>query len=121
MTSAAGSTVDHATDVYNSAPSTTTIDLTAEIMVDPREGAGSSVADKVEFYKEGGGSAAAYIGDGTLVAGTSPQQYRLSHSAGSHGAAGTVRTYFANCIARSAQDGTKKVPSYSRPVRVMRQ
>jgi hypothetical protein len=31
-----------------------------------------------------------------------------------------VRTYFANCVAKSTQDGTKKVPSYSRPVRVRR-
>jgi len=121
MTSAAGNTVDHETDVYNSAPAATTIDLTAEITVNPREGAGSSVVDRVEFYKESGGAAVEYIGDGTLVAGTSPSQYRLSYDASSHGEAGSVRTYFANCVARSVQDGTKQVPSYSRPVRVMRQ
>jgi hypothetical protein len=43
-----------------------------------------------------------------------------SRSANSHGTAGEAMTYFANCIARSAQDGSKEVPSYSRPVRVRR-
>ena len=61
-----------------------------------------------------------YIGDGTLVAGTSPAQYQLSYAADSHGAVNDVMTYFANCVARSVQDRTKKVPSYSRPVRVRR-
>ena len=55
-----------------------------------------------------------------LVAGTSPAQYQLSYSADGHGAPGDVKTYFARCVARSAQDGTKEVPSYSRPVRVSR-
>jgi CubicO group peptidase (beta-lactamase class C family) len=120
MTAAAGSPVDNTTDVYDSPSATTTIDLVAEIQVNPREGAGSSLIDKVKFYKETGDTAPQYIGDGTLVAGTAPAQYRLSYSADSHGAAGEVKTYFANCIAKSAQDATKKVPSYSRPVRVRR-
>lgn len=120
MTAAAGRTVDTATDIYQSPPDATTIDLAAEITVNPREGAGSSEIDKVEFYKETDGSAPEYIGDGTIVSGTSPPQYRLSYSAESHGAANEIRTYFANCIARSVQDLTKKVPSYSRPVRVKR-
>jgi len=120
MTFAAGKTVDNTTDVYDSPLNATTIDLAAEIKINPREGAGSSVVDKVEFYKESGGTAPEYIGDGTLVAGTSPPQYQLSYGADSHGAADDVRTYFANCVASSVQDGTKKVPSYSRPVRVRR-
>ncbi|MDQ3222584.1 MAG: hypothetical protein M3Q75_03790, partial [Gemmatimonadota bacterium] len=121
MMSAAGTTVDDATDVYDSPSDASTIDLVAEIKVNPREGAGSSVVDKVEFYKEVEGAAPQYIGKGTLVAGTSPRQYQLLYSAESHGTANQVRTYFASCVARSAQDGTKKVPSYSRPVRVRRQ
>lgn len=120
LTSAAGNPVDRVTDVYDSPAATGTIDLTAEITVNPREGAGSSVPDKIEFYKESGTAAPEYIGDGTLVAGTSPAQYQLPYSTESHGAAGEVRTYFANCIAKSTVDGTKKVPSYSRPVRVRR-
>ncbi|MBA3444868.1 MAG: beta-lactamase family protein [Gemmatimonadales bacterium] len=120
MTSAAGSAVDNTTDIYDSSPDASTITLTAEIQVNPREGAGSSAVDKVEFYKEGDGPGAQFIGTGTLVAGTSPQQYRLSYSADSHGAANQVRTYFASCVARSTQDQSKKVPSYSRPVRVRR-
>jgi len=120
MTSAGGTTVDNRTDIYESPPDATTVDLTAEIEVNPREGAGSSVVDKVEFYKEVEGAPPRYIGNGTLVAGTSPRQYQMSYSAESHGAADRVVTYFANCVARSAQDGTKKVPSYSRPVRVRR-
>jgi hypothetical protein len=32
-----------------------------------------------------------------------------------------VPPYFANCVAKSTVDATKKVPSYSRPVRVRRQ
>ena len=120
MTAAAGSPVDKTTDVYDSPAGATTIDLTAEITINPREGAGSSRIDKIKFYKETGDVAPQYIGDGRLVTGTSPAQYRLSYSADSHGAAGDVRTYFASCIAKSVQDGTKKVPSYSRPVRVRR-
>jgi CubicO group peptidase (beta-lactamase class C family) len=120
MTSAAGQPVDHTTDVYDSPEGAATIDLTAEIRVNPREGAGSSEADKVEFYKETGNAPPQYIGDGTLVAGTSPAQYRLSYNADDHGLADDVRTYFANCVAKSVQDPTKKVPSYSRPVRVRR-
>ncbi|HEY3116791.1 MAG TPA: hypothetical protein VGK54_08620, partial [Chloroflexota bacterium] len=120
MTSAAGQTVDNKSDVYDSPVDASTIDLAAEITVNPREGDGSSVVDKVEFYKESDGTGPEYIGNGTLVAGTSPAQYQLSYTADNHGAAGDVRTYFANCVAKSAQDGTKKVPSYSRPVRVRR-
>jgi hypothetical protein len=120
MTLAAGKTVDNTTDVYDSPTDAMMIDLAAEIRVNPREGAGSSVVDRVEFYKEINGTGPQYVGKGTLVAGTSPRQYRLSYSAESHGVAGEVRTYFANCVARSVQDNTKKVPSYSRPVRVRR-
>ena len=120
MTSAAGTAVDNTTDVYDSPAGAATIDLVAEIAVNPREGEGSSVADKVEFYKESSGAPPAYIGDGMLIEGSSPAQYRLSYSADSHGSAGEVNTYFANCVARSVQDATKKVPSYSRPVRVRR-
>jgi CubicO group peptidase (beta-lactamase class C family) len=120
MISAAGQTVDHLTDTYTGSPGAATVDLTAEITVDPREQAGSSVADRVEFYKEGDAAGPAHVGDGTLIEGTSPPQYRLSYSAESHGIAGEAKTYFANCVARSAQDPTKEVSSYSRPVRVRR-
>jgi CubicO group peptidase (beta-lactamase class C family) len=120
MTSAGGNPVDNARDVYSNPSEAPTIDLVAEIAVNPREGVGSSVADKVEFYKETGSTVPEYIGNGTLVAGTSPAQYLLSYNAASHGAVGAVMTYFANCVARSTQDPTKKVPSYSRPVRVKR-
>jgi CubicO group peptidase (beta-lactamase class C family) len=120
MTSAGGQPVDRTTDVYSSPSNATTIDLVAEITVNPREGEGSSVVGRVEFYKEGDGSGPQYIGDGTLLAGTSPPQYQLSYSADSHGTSGAVKTYFANCVARSVQDGTREVPSYSRPVRVRR-
>ena len=120
MTAAAGQPVDNTTDVYDSPAAATTIDLTAEITINPREGAGSSVVDKVEFYKETGNAAPQYIGDGTLVDGTSPAQYQLSYNADDHGLADDVRTYFASCVARSVSDPTKKVPSYSRPVRVRR-
>jgi CubicO group peptidase (beta-lactamase class C family) len=121
MTSAAGNALDNTTDVYNSPPDAPTIDLVAEIAISPREGAGSSLVDRVEFYKETEGTLPQYIGNGTLVAGSSPAQYQLSYSAASHGSVNDVRTYFANCVAKSAQDATKKVPSYSRPVRVKRQ
>ena len=121
MTSAAGNALDNTTDVYDSPPGAPTIDLAAEIAVSPREGAGSSDIDRVEFYKETGSAAPLYIGNGTLVEGTSPAQYQLSYSAASQGAVGGVSTYFANCVAKSTQDATKKVPSYSRPVRVRRQ
>ncbi len=120
MTAAAGAAVDNATDVYDVAPDATTVDLTASIQVNPREGAGSSVVSKVEFYKESGGAPAEYIGDGTPVPGTSPAQYQLAYDAEAHGPPDEVRTYFANCIAQSTIDPTRKVPSYSRPVRVRR-
>ncbi|HZA98171.1 MAG TPA: serine hydrolase domain-containing protein [Gemmatimonadales bacterium] len=120
MTSVAGQPVDHTTDVYQTGAEAAPLDLTAEITVNPREGAGSSEIDKVLFYKEVEGTAPALIGEGTLVPGTSPARYQLSYSAESHGAAGETRTYFANCVARSTKDRTKKVPSYSRPVRVIR-
>jgi CubicO group peptidase (beta-lactamase class C family) len=120
MTTAAGRTVDDLTDVYDSPSGAPTVDLAAEIQVDPREGAGSSVVDRVEFYKESEDVAPQHIGNGTLVLGTSPPQYRLSYSVEGHGASGEIKTYFANCVARSAQDGTREVPSYSRPVRVRR-
>ena len=120
MTSAAGRTVDNTTDIYDTPLDATTIDLAAEITINPREGAGSSVVGKVEFYKEIPGAVPEYIGAGKRVAGTSPPQYKLSYSADSHGTGNEVRTYFANCVAKSVQDKTKKVPSYSRPVRVRR-
>ncbi len=120
MTSAGGQPVDNTTDVYSSPSNATTIDLVAEITVDPREGQGSSVAERVEFYSESEGTAPQRIGNGTLVAGTSPAQYQLSFGADSHGTPGEIKTYFANCVAQSVQDGTKEVPSYSRPVRVRR-
>jgi hypothetical protein len=121
MTAVAGQSVDHLTDTYAGTPGAGTIELTAEITVDPREGAGSSVADRIEFYKEGDAAAGpTHIGDGTLVAGASPSQYRLSYSAVSHGVAGEAKTYFANCVARSAQDPTRQVSSFSRPVRMRR-
>jgi CubicO group peptidase (beta-lactamase class C family) len=120
MTSAAGRPVDHVTDVYAGSPGAATIELTAEIVVNPREGEGSSVPARVEFYKEGDESGLQHVGDGTLVGGTNPARYALSYSAESHGAPGEAMTYFANCVARSVQDPTKEVPSYSRPVRVRR-
>ena len=120
MTTAAGQPVDANTDVYATSVDAVTVDLAAEIAVNPREGAGSSVIDKVEFYREVGGAPPLLVGQGTLVPGTSPAQYQLSYDAESHGAAGETRTYFANCVARSAVDPTRKVPSYSQPVRVLR-
>jgi CubicO group peptidase (beta-lactamase class C family) len=120
MTSAAGQAVDHTSDGYSNPSNATTIELVAEITVDPREGEGSSVVDRVEFYKESEGIAPQHIGNGAPVDGTSPPQYQLSYSADSHGAPGEAKTYYANCVARSVQDGTKEVPSYSRPVRVRR-
>jgi hypothetical protein len=120
MTAVAGQPVDRTTDVYSSPSDATTIDLVAEITPNPREGEGSSVADRVEFYKESEGFAPQRIGNGMLVSGSSPARYQLSLSAEAHGAPGEVRTYFANCVARSVEDGTKQVPSYSRPVRVQR-
>jgi len=120
MISVSGAKVNNATDVYSSETAASSIDMVAEITVNPREGAGSSEVDRVEFYKESNGGPPEYIGDGTLEAGTSPARYRLAYAAERHGAAGDVRTYFANCIARSTEDGTKKVPSYSRPVRIRR-
>jgi hypothetical protein len=120
LTSAAGNSLNNTTDVYSTPLNAATIELVAEIRINPREGAGSSVVDKVEFYKESDGTAPQYIGNGTLVAGTSPPRYRVLHGADSHGTLKQVRTYFANCVAKSVQDYTKKVPSYSRPVRVKR-
>jgi CubicO group peptidase (beta-lactamase class C family) len=120
MTSAAGQPVDNVTDVYNSPSAAGGIDLTAEITVNPREGEGSSVVDRVEFYKESGAAVPEHIGDGTLVPGTSPPQYQLSYGAEAHGVVGEAQTYFASCVARSVQDSSKQVPSLSRPVRVRR-
>jgi CubicO group peptidase (beta-lactamase class C family) len=120
MSAAAGQPVDRTTDFYSSPSAATTIDLVAEITPNPREGEGSSVVSRVEFYKETEGFAPQHLGDGTLIAGTSPAQYQLSLIADAHGAPGEVKTYFANCVAKSVQDGSKEVPSYSRPVRVRR-
>jgi CubicO group peptidase (beta-lactamase class C family) len=120
MTAVARQTIDKTTDVYDTPSDATAIELDAEITVNPREGAGSSVVDKVEFYKEGDGGLVEVIGTGTLLPGTNPAQYELAYDAEAHGAVGDVNTYFANCIAKSKVDGTKKVPSYSRPVRVRR-
>jgi hypothetical protein len=94
--------------------------LVAEITPNPREGDGSSVADRIEFYKESEGFAPQRVGNGALVSGSSPARYQLALSADAHGTPGEIKTYFANCVARSVQDGTKEVPSYSRPVRVQR-
>ena len=94
MTSAAGQPVDNVTDVYSSTSNAATIDLTAEITVNPREGEGSSVVDRVEFYKEVGGIAPEHIGNGTLVPGTSPPQYQLSYSADAHGVVGEAQDLF---------------------------
>jgi len=118
MTQVGGTTVDKVTDVYSA--SSATIELTAEIRVNPREGGGTSVVDRVEFYKEDGVSQPRLVGTGPLVTAPDPTRYRLSLSGSSHGALGSVMTYFASCVAKSTQDGTKKVPSYSRPVRVRR-
>ncbi len=120
ITTAAGQPVDRTSDFYAAPSGAATVDLVAEITPNPREGEGSSVADRVEFYKESEGLAPQRIGEGAPVAGSSPARYQLSLSADSHGAAGETKTYFANCVARSAEDGTKQVPSYSRPVRVQR-
>jgi CubicO group peptidase (beta-lactamase class C family) len=120
MTAAAGQPIDAATDVYAAAPGDPAIQLEAEITVDPREGTGSSVADRVEFYQESDAGMIERIGDGTLLAAGNPARYALSYDAAAHGAVGDVRTYFANCVARSTRDNTKFVPSYSRPVRVSR-
>lgn len=120
MTVAAERPVDDATDVYTSQADASAIVLEAEMTVDPREGAGSSVEDKVEFYKESDGGLTEYVGDGSLISGSSPARYRFDLPADSHGPVGDVRTYFANCVAKSVEDGTRKVPSYSRPVRVSR-
>jgi len=120
MTAAAGQPVDRTTDFYSSPSAATTIDLVAEITPNPREGEGSSVVSRVEFYNETENFAPQHVGDGTLIAGTNPAQYQLSLSADSHGAPGEVKTYFANCVAKSVQDGSKEVASYTRPVRVRR-
>jgi len=120
MTGAGGKTVDKVTDVYSTPSGAATVELTAEIRVNPREGAGLSVVDRVEFYKEDGSTLPRLVGTGARVTGSNPALYRLAVSASSHGAPGTTMTYFASCVAKSTQDGTKKVPSYSRPVRVRR-
>jgi CubicO group peptidase (beta-lactamase class C family) len=120
MTSVVGQEVDRVTDVYDNPAGAPTVELAAEITVNPREGAGSSVASRVEFYRETGGSPPQYIGDGVMVAGSSPARYELSYLADNHGAVDEVRTYFASCVASSVQDGAKEVVSYSRPVRVRR-
>lgn len=120
MTAAAGMAADGETDVYPSPAGAATIELEAEMAVNPREGAGESVPDKVEFYKESDAGVVALIGNGVLVPGSSPERYQFSYDASLHGSVGQTRTYFANCVAKSTQDETKKVPSYSRPVRVSR-
>jgi hypothetical protein len=120
MTAVARQTVDNVTNIYDTPSDATAVELDAEITVNPREGAGSSVIDRVEFYKESDGGLVEPIGTGTRIAGTSPAQYELVYDAAAHGPVGDVRTYFANCVAKSAVDGTRKVPSYSRPVRVRR-
>ena len=120
MTQAGGKTVDKVTDVYSTPSDATTVELIAEIRVNPREGGGASVVDRVEFYKEDGVTQPKLVGTGTLMTGTDPARYRLSLTESSHGAPGAVMTYFASCVAKSTQDGSKKVPSYSRPVRVRR-
>lgn len=120
MTSAGGQPVDNLTDVYAAAPGAATIELAAEIQIDPREGEGSSLVDRVEFYQESEGIAPRHLGNGSPVPGSDPPQYQLSLTADSHGAPGEIKTYFASCVAKSVQDGTKQVPSYSRPVRVQR-
>jgi hypothetical protein len=112
--------VDHTTDVYEAPADATTIELTAEIKVNPREGAGSSAVDRVDFYKEVEGALPQLIGRGTRISGTTTALFKLSYSAESHGPAGAARAYFANCVARSTQNTTKKVPSYSEPVLVRR-
>ncbi|HET7425040.1 MAG TPA: serine hydrolase domain-containing protein [Gemmatimonadales bacterium] len=119
MTQAGGKTVDKVTDVYSTPSGAGSVELIAEIRANPREGGGSSVVDRVEFYKEDGSSQPKLVGTGTQVAGD-PTRYRLSLAGSSHGAVGSVMTYFASCVAKSTQDGSKKVPSYSRPVRVRR-
>jgi hypothetical protein len=112
--------VDNQTDVYSNPSGTGAIELVAEIAVDPREDAGSSTVARVEFYSESENFEPYVVGNGTPVPGTSPPQYQLSLSADGHGALGEVKTYFANCVAKSVQDDSKEVPSYSRPVRVRR-
>lgn len=118
MTTVAGVPVDNATDVYETPVDAPTIDLTAEIRVNPREGSGSSVIHKVEFFKEIEGAAPKSIGNGRRVANVNPPRYQLAYNADSAG--NGVRTYFAHCVARSTLDATKKVTSYSRPVLVKR-
>ena len=78
------------------------------------------MVERVEFYKEVGSVAPEHIGNGTPVPGTSPMQYQLSYSAAAHGVVGEAQTYFASCVAGSAQDRSRQVPSLSRPVRVRR-
>jgi CubicO group peptidase (beta-lactamase class C family) len=120
MVSAGGSNVDNQSDVYTTPIDGSTVDLVAQITVNPREGAGSSAVARVDFYKETGSATPVFIGSGTKVPGSDPAEYQLSYSAESHGTVGDVQTYFASCIAKSTQDPTKKVPSYSAPLRVKR-
>jgi CubicO group peptidase (beta-lactamase class C family) len=120
MTIAAGTAVDQVTDVYQAPPDAASVDLAAVMQVNPREGDGSSVADRVEFYQETGVGTPTLVGTGTLVEGSDPAEYRLALAPDSHGVPGSAATYFANCVARSTVDSTRQVPSYSRPVRVQR-
>ncbi|HEX3275133.1 MAG TPA: serine hydrolase domain-containing protein [Gemmatimonadales bacterium] len=120
MTGAGENEVDQVTDVYQTPPDAAAIALTAEIRVNPREGDGASVADRVEFYQETGAGAPTLMGIGTPIEGSEPAAYQLLLAADRHGTAGSVATYFANCVARSTVDSSKQVPSYSRPVRIRR-
>jgi CubicO group peptidase (beta-lactamase class C family) len=120
MVSAAGREVDRITDVYDNPVAAPTVELAAEITVNPREGAGSSVPSRVEFYKETDGTPPEFIGEGVRAAGSSPPTYELSYNADRHGAGDEIRTYFANCVAKSVLNATREVASYSRPVRVRR-
>jgi hypothetical protein len=120
MASAGSSNVDNVSDVYTTPMDATTVDLVAEITVNPREGAGTSVVDRIDFYKETGATAPVLIGKGIKISGTNPAQYKISYSADSHGAVGEIQTYFATCYAKSTIDTTKKVPSNSQPIRIER-
>ncbi|HEX3274537.1 MAG TPA: serine hydrolase domain-containing protein [Gemmatimonadales bacterium] len=120
ITAAGGTPVDQTTDVYDSPAEAGTVDLEAEIQVNPREGDGASVPDRVEFYRETGVGAPTLAGMGSLIGGTAPARYLLSINPDRHGVPGSTVTYFASCVARSTADSASQVPSYSRPVRVRR-
>ncbi len=75
---------------------------------------------RVEFYKETDGTPPELIGEGVRAAGSSPPRYELSYNADRHGAGDEIRTYVANCVAKSVLNATREVASYSRPVRVRR-